>query len=417
MPTNTLFLLSAVDCKNETCSTLRMLEGSEYSPGLNLEAIEKLRALGHGYVSRGELPSAQMALGHRGQLILSCAWGEVHTSQGTQPASPETLYVGFSTTKAVVSAAIWTLLQQGRLSEEDHVTQYVGGFDTHGKEVVTVSNLLTHTAGFPNAPFPSSSWPSVQQRTETFSSWHLDWEPTTRFHYHGTSTMWVLAAIIEAITEMDFRLYIRDHLTAPLELNDLYVGLPDERQEHVAEISHVGTSPTAESLASIGLSGLAKASPDESYLESYNKAEKRAAGVPGAGGIMTAASLALFYQRLLHPETHGLFEPDTIEHGRVIQTGTLTDPFTGRAANRSLGLVIAGDEDRVYRSFAPSHSPHTFGHPGAGGQIGWADPASGLSFAFLTNGCERNPLNIGMRTLSLSNQAAQCLSTKDTPHG
>ena len=127
---------------------------------------------------------------------------------------------------------------------------------------------------------------------------------------------------------------------------------------------------------------------------------------------MTAASLALFYQGVmglrLTQDGKKLLKDKTLANGLKVRTGTLKDPMTGQEAGRSLGLVIAGDDTRVFRSFAPNHSPQAFGHPGAGGQIGWADPTTGLSFSLLTNGLERNPLQLGMRAMSFSNLAACC---------
>ncbi len=128
---------------------------------------------------------------------------------------------------------------------------------------------------------------------------------------------------------------------------------------------------------------------------------------------MTAASLALFYQgvmgHLTMPDGKTLLKPSTLEQGLAVRTHDLKDPMTGQAAGRSLGLVIAGGQDKVFRGFAPNHSDQAFGHPGAGGQVGWADPTTGLSFALLTNGLERNPLQLGMRAMSFSNQAAGCI--------
>ena len=103
-----------------------------------------------------------------------------------------------------------------------------------------------------------------------------------------------------------------------------------------------------------------------------------------------------------------LLKDKTLSEGLKVRSGKLKDPMTGQEAGRSLGLVIAGDDTRVFRSFAPNHSARAFGHPGAGGQIGWADPETGLSFSLLTNGLERNPLQLGMRAMSFSNLAACC---------
>ena len=80
-----------------------------------------------------------------------------------------------------------------------------------------------------------------------------------------------------------------------------------------------------------------------------------------------------------------------------------------RLANRSLGLVIAGDSDRTFRGFGHTNSSRTFGHMGAGGQVAWADPETGISFGYCTNGCDRNPLRQGRRGVGLSSRAASCL--------
>ena len=78
----------------------------------------------------------------------------------------------------------------------------------------------------------------------------------------------------------------------------------------------------------------------------------------------------------------------------------------GVPCNRALGLVIAGDSGANLRGFGHANSANAFGHNGAGGQIAWADPASGLSFCYLTNGIDRHALRQGRRGVSLSNRAA-----------
>jgi CubicO group peptidase (beta-lactamase class C family) len=151
-----------------------------------------------------------------------------------------------------------------------------------------------------------------------------------------------------------------------------------------------------------------------SSLLTFNRPELRAVGVPGGGGVMNASSMALFYQALLSGKAPGdgaaVWEPQILRDALRVRTGDLRDPMTGRLANRALGVVIAGDEDRVFRSFAPGNSEGAFGHAGAGGQIAWSDPASGLSFAFFTNGCDLDPIAMGSRGISLANAATRCVT-------
>jgi CubicO group peptidase (beta-lactamase class C family) len=128
--------------------------------------------------------------------------------------------------------------------------------------------------------------------------------------------------------------------------------------------------------------------------------------------VTTAGDLALFYQALVSGEARDgstLFSPETLALARTVRTGDLTDPLFGVPVHRGLGIVVAGDDRRVFRGFGRTGSEQMFGHGGAGGQIGWADPVSGLSFAFCTNGFDRHELRQARRGVALSSRAAACL--------
>ncbi len=124
---------------------------------------------------------------------------------------------------------------------------------------------------------------------------------------------------------------------------------------------------------------------------------------------MTAGDLALFYQALLSGRAEDgseIFAPATLEMARRVRTEGLRDPVFGTAPHRGLGIVVAGDDKRVYRGFGRTGSEQLFGHGGAGGQIGWADPESGLSFGFCTNGFDRQAIRQARRGVALSSRAA-----------
>jgi CubicO group peptidase (beta-lactamase class C family) len=82
----------------------------------------------------------------------------------------------------------------------------------------------------------------------------------------------------------------------------------------------------------------------------------------------------------------------------------------GVLAMRTLGLELQGDDPTArHRSGSGVASPSTFGHGGAYGQIGWADPVTGLSFAYLTNGADLNPVRMARRVRELTTAAVACL--------
>ena len=88
---------------------------------------------------------------------------------------------------------------------------------------------------------------------------------------------------------------------------------------------------------------------------------------------------------------------------------TFPDPIRGNPANRSRGLTIAGEGPAAQlRGFGHGQSPRTFGHDGAGGQIAWADPDSGLSFSYLTNGLDADVIREARRKIGVATRAAAC---------
>jgi CubicO group peptidase (beta-lactamase class C family) len=123
---------------------------------------------------------------------------------------------------------------------------------------------------------------------------------------------------------------------------------------------------------------------------------------------MRAADLALFYQALLH-DPEGVWDAALLADvtGRV--RNDLPDRWTGVPARRTLGLITAGDDGRGHlRGFGRTVSARAFGHNGARGQIAWADPESGLSFAYVTSGLDQHVLREGRRGVALSSLAAVC---------
>ncbi len=123
---------------------------------------------------------------------------------------------------------------------------------------------------------------------------------------------------------------------------------------------------------------------------------------------MGAADLALFYQALLHNPGR-LWHPEVLADATGKARNHFPDRLFGAPASRTLGLVLAGDDGLGFiRGFGTTTSPRAFGHGGAGGQIGWADPESGLSFAFATNGLDVNVIRQGRRGIELSTLAGAC---------
>ncbi len=368
--------------------------------GLNPGRVTRFLERARREVEDGLLPAAQVAVARDGALVLQETFGD---------AGPDTLFCVFSATKAVTSAAAWLLVQEGALDEEERVADIVPEFATNGKDAVLVQHLFTHTAGFPHAPFRPLEWLDRERRLARFAQWRLDWQPGSRFEYHPTASMWVIAEIIERRSGMEFRDFVRQRVVEPLGLDDFYVGLPEAENPRVAPCAYVGEPLLSADYARLGLPEPPVTEVTEEAILGFNDAAVRAVGVPGGGGVMSAAALALFYQGLLHGGLSGrtVWSSQTLASARRVRSGELVDPVYRKRANRGLGIVIAGDDDRNYRGFGRSNSPEAFGHNGAGGQLAWADPATGLSLAYVTSGHDRNPVRQGRRGVAISSLAAE----------
>src|SRR4029079_2836035 len=166
---------------------------------------------------------------------------------------------------------------------------------------------------------------------------------------------------------------------------------PDE-QGDINDLVATGSPATPDELeAALGIRALPLTEVTTPALLDFNRPAVRAVGVPGGGGVSTAADLALFYQALLD-DPLGQWKPDVLADVTSTVRNSFPD-YMGTPANRTRGLVVRGDDDRGHmRGMGRTVSPRAFGHNGAAGQIAWGDPDTGASFVFLTNGIDEHEL-------------------------
>ena len=190
----------------------------------------------------------------------------------------------------------------------------------------------------------------------------------------------------------------------------LPLGLALDDQEGIADLVLVGEPANPDELeAAFGVRELPGSEVTDEVVLRFNDPETRAVGVPGGGGFGRANDLALFYQELLH-NSHGIWDPAVLADATGRVRNSLPDPM-GVPANRGLGVVLAGDDGLSnIRGLGRTVSPQAFGHNGAGGQLAWVDPASGLSLGYVTNGYDRHEVREPRRGTAISSLAAVCVS-------
>ena len=367
--------------------------------GINRNAVTAMLDRARREVDDGMLPSVQVALGHEGEIVAEEVFGD---------ATIDTRYPVFSCTKAFVAAAVWALIGDGLIDVSRRVAEIIPEFASNGKEGITIEQVMLHTAGFPHAPMRTLVGSTAPARRERFAMWRLNWEPGSSFEYHATSAHWVLADLIERVTGQDFRDVVEQRVTQPNGLPRV-LGIASAQQQGIATLAIIGEPATAEELrALLGVDSLPVTEVTADALLAFNDPDQRAVGVPGGGGLMRARDLALFYQALLH-NTAGAWSPAVLADATGHVRSRVPDRYTKVPANRSLGLVLAGDDGFSHiRGMGRTVSPRTFGHNGAGGQLAWADPVTGLSLGYCTNGLDQNVVREARRGTSISSLAGVC---------
>lgn len=384
--------------------------------GIDSEKLEVVFARAARDVEQGVLPSAQVAVARQGRLAGMRTFGTAIQGGSERPATDDTLYHVFSSTKAIVAAATWLLFEERLLRLDERVADIIPEFGTHGKQALDVETMMLMAGGFPRAPYRQDDWGNRDALLEAFSRWRLNWPIDSRYEYHPTSMHWVLAEIIQRRTGLEFRAFIRERLTGPMGLDELYMGCPPEQQHRVADIIHIGTPVEPPG-------GWGEVTP--AMLERFNLPHVRAAGAPGAGAVASAASMALFYQPLINGGVTAsgvrIMKRDSIEFGTKVRarshhmdlTLQLIDPSLRVNTNRGLAVIVAGDDGYAFiRGFGRTCSPRAFGHGGAGGQIAWGDPETGISVGYCTNGFV-DAMAMGRRVTAISSLAGACLVEAD----
>jgi CubicO group peptidase (beta-lactamase class C family) len=339
------------------------------SLGFASRPLEHLDRLIQSHIEEGRYPGAQIALARHGKLGLFRTYGNARTEGAIVPATNETLFLLFSQTKVLTSSAVWTLVEEGKLSFMDRVADHLPEFAARGKSDITLQQVMTHQGGFPNADVSRATWTDHARMRAEVCDFSLEWTPGTRLQYHGRAAHLVQAMVIEALTGKDYRDVIRERVIEPLGLGaDIFVGVPEAQQSRCADTY----APEARD----------------------NSAEFRAAGLPSGGGYATARGMAAFYQMLGRGGRLGnvrVFSPRLLAYVARSHTGESPDlQMNGIPMHRGLGPHVRGESDRI-RGLGTIGAPVTFGHGGVGSSYSWADPSSGVSFTYLTNYVSPDP--------------------------
>lgn len=321
-----------------------------------------------------------------GETVLDL-WAGSADKDGQQAWHSDTILNLFSCTKTFTAVTVLQLVGEGKLELDAPVARYWPEFAAAGKEKITLRHLLSHQAGLPalHRMLPAEALYDWQAMTTALAAERPWWQVGEGHGYAPITYGWLVGEVLRRVEGRGPGESIVARTAKPLGL-DFHVGLADSQFQRVATISRgkgnfgdaaaqrllkvTMTEPTA-------MSTRAFTNPP-SIMTSTNKPEWRRMQQPAANGHGNARSLAGFYSglldgRLLESE---LLDELTREHARGEDKTLLT------ATRFGLGCML--DQPEVANA-TYCMGPLAFGHPGAGGSIGFADPERDLAFGFVTN--------------------------------
>lgn len=345
------------------------------------------------YVLRHDLGSACSAyVGGRRVVEL---WGGIADRRTGRAWNRDTSAVVFSCSKGVLAVCVYRLVEEGRVDLDAPIARFWPAFGDHGKAGITLRDAMSHRAGLPALDIDLNradvlAWDPVIRAIEAQRPLHA---PRDGHVYHALTYGWIVGEVIRRITGLlpgrFFRAAIGDTLglrtwigippAARSTVAWMEPPLPDEDSDAAREAARLARDNVTVS-RSLSM-GRAFVFPADDGLVTFNDPEIQAAEVPGANGISTAESLARLYAACVGP----------VDGTRLLSAASIGDALRVRSAGPQRS-GMPDDGGRWGTGFQlssppgqPMLGPASFGHAGAGGQLGFADATREVGFAYISN--------------------------------
>jgi CubicO group peptidase (beta-lactamase class C family) len=351
--------------------------------------FERVRkAFAENFERRGEIGAAvAVTVGGRPMVDL---WGGHADAAHTRPWQRDTIVNVWSTTKGLCALCAHRLADQGKLDFEAPVANYWPEFGAAGKASMPVKYLLNHRAGLAaiRAPLKHQdlfNWEMVTSELARQEPW---WEPGSKHGYHAITFGWLVGEVVRRIGGRSLGTYFRDEIAGPLGA-EAYIGFGPELDTRVADIvpspppkpgqpnplMDLMKDPESVSAKAIG-------NPPSTLLpETTNSRAWRGTEIPGANGHSTARALARIYGALACG--------GQLDGVKLVSSNSLPRCYTEQSNGMdevlkfptrfSLGYMLS----QAGAQLGPNS--RSFGHPGAGGSLGFADLDAQVGFGYVMN--------------------------------
>jgi len=339
-------------------------------------------------VARGVETGVQVAAYLNGELVVD-TWGGLADDRTGRPVDGETLFNVYSVTKAVAATALHIQADRSLIDYDAPITRYWPEYGVNGKGATTVRDALTHRACVPQMP--------AGVTPEKMCDW--DWmvraiaglepvaPPGSKTLYLSMTFGWIVGELVRRSDPKHRSLgrFIREEIAAPLQITDLWLGIPDSVEPRIARQVDAMRPIPREYLPPLFLASM----PAQVALTPavFERPDVRRAEIAGVGGIFNARSEARFWAMLANQG-----ELDGVRILSRPLAATLNVPRTNSDELDQVmfnipipisngGFWLGGPNTPV----CSAKSPRTLCHPGQGGSIGWADPDTRLAVAICHN--------------------------------
>lgn len=355
------------------------------------------RAFEQNFVENGELGAA-VAITVGGEAVVDLWAGSIDPGRN-RAWQRDTIVDVFSVGKAIAALCVLVLVDRGRVDLEEPVARHWPEFAACGKQDITIEMLLSHRAGLPGIRrLLSDDAIYDQQAIAAALADDKPWWPPGRQHgYHVNTFGFLVAELVRRIDGRDFGRFFREEVAQPLDA-DFQFGTAPEDDARTAHYSFEGESSETAGRAQmeelLGDEAGRRAMLERIYMNppgisgfgTVNTRAWRGAQIPSANGHATARAVAHIYGALIAGR---IVAPETLDRATA-EASSGTDFVLGRPSRFGLGFQLTQPE----RPLGPN--PRSFGHFGAGGSLGFADPDAGLAFGYVMNSAGprwQNPRN------------------------
>lgn len=371
------------------------------------EAVRQ--AFADNFSERGEV-GARVCVMQHGETVVDL-WGGVADLQTGRPWTEDTLVVVMSCTKGAVALCGHILADRGWLDFEAPVARYWPEFARRGKRDILVRHVFSHQSGLVHVQgrVPDDGFCDWQTMIRLIENSAPAFAPGNRTGYHVLTHGYLIGELVRRISGQSIGKFFRREVAEPLGL-DFWIGLPQSEERRVARIipntpdfqgmpwivQQIARLPSKlqreliRLLARKDLTALAMTNLG-GFLEHYDSRRYHAAEIPSAGGITHARALAQMYAPLANGGRDGrtqLISEQAIAGMRYPAAVTDTDAFLGGRSSFTLGFSKSWNNGAGINSAGINSviiGEDAFGTPGFGGNLGFADPACGLSFGYTMN--------------------------------